>query len=384
MTRSEKVFSERELMLRALELSMECVSEPGKNSPKVAAVVAKDGVVLGEAFRGELQAGEHAEYTLLERKLSGQSIAGATLYSTLEPCTSRNHPKIPCADRVVERKLAKVVIGILDRNPEIQGNGVWRLCDAGVGVSLFDVDIAEKIVEINRDFLRPFRENSKGEDSARKESLKYFGGRLGGAVTLSGDTDPGKSTSLLYFYNSFLGETLTSVNYAVFAEIVSLKSIATRIAMYSARALLQYSKNGKKVSDWYKLLSLPLRGNRVFYINDNWAEAKMIDFSHNSFDLNAQQSTLEPGHVVSGWMFFEAPPEVKAFEYKVEEIELTIKDTVGDVQIFRKVPFDGDSEGGMFVNPGSWVFPGKIVDLTKDQYTYCSLHDLREMIKGKR
>jgi pyrimidine deaminase RibD-like protein len=122
---------DRECIELVLAEARKCRSDPGRVSVKTAAAAALDGVILATAFRGEVAEGEHAEYTLLERKLGSESLRGATVYTVMEPCTVRQHPKVTCATRLVERRVARVVVGMLDPNPVVTGRGQMALTLSG-------------------------------------------------------------------------------------------------------------------------------------------------------------------------------------------------------------------------------------------------------------
>ncbi len=145
--------ADRRFALLAIEEALKSVPEDERPHPKVGAVVVKDGKVLSKAHRGE-EPKSHAEYVALEDKLPDDLVAGATVYTTLEPCTTRKHPKIPCAERLIERKVSRVVIGMFDPNPEIWGKGWQILRDAGIETAVFDNPLMRQCEEMNREFIR--------------------------------------------------------------------------------------------------------------------------------------------------------------------------------------------------------------------------------------
>lgn len=128
----------------------------------MGAVLAAHGKVLAAAFRGE-NPRQHAEFILLETKLVDVAAAGATLYTTLEPCTKRNPPKRPCAEWILDRRISRVVIGMLDPNQLICGKGVQRLREGRVQVDLFPPNLMAEVEEMNREFILHQRTKAEAE-----------------------------------------------------------------------------------------------------------------------------------------------------------------------------------------------------------------------------
>jgi pyrimidine deaminase RibD-like protein len=153
-------------MLAAVAEARKCKPEGKSIKPKVGAAVSRQNSLVVSAHRGELEVGQHAEYTLLEGKCRGEILVGTTVYTTLEPCTSRNPPKMPCVDRIIARKVARVVIGMLDPDERIRGRGILALRKANIRVDLFPPDLMTELEELNRDFIL---ERERGESAGRKE-----------------------------------------------------------------------------------------------------------------------------------------------------------------------------------------------------------------------
>ncbi len=151
-------FDPRKMMEKAVEVMRQSVHEPRadqKASPLVGAVLCKSDGSVKTASRGELRHGDHAEYTLLERKHRDERLDGSVLFVTLEPCSpgARQHPKLSCAERIALARLKEVWVGIEDPDPTVDRQGIKYLQDHGVKVHLFDRDLQDQIRAANKDFI---------------------------------------------------------------------------------------------------------------------------------------------------------------------------------------------------------------------------------------
>ena len=155
-------------MEKAIEVMRESLAEPrpdGKAVPLVGAVLLKRDGDVQSAHRGELREGDHAEFTLLERKNRANKLDGSVLYATLEPCApgARNHPKLSCAERIVNARIREVYVGIEDPDPTVDRKGIAFLQERGVTVNMFDRDLQDTIREANKDFIAQALERSAAE-----------------------------------------------------------------------------------------------------------------------------------------------------------------------------------------------------------------------------
>ncbi|HEX3947088.1 MAG TPA: bifunctional diaminohydroxyphosphoribosylaminopyrimidine deaminase/5-amino-6-(5-phosphoribosylamino)uracil reductase RibD [Acidimicrobiales bacterium] len=109
-------------------------------NPWVGCVVASPS---GELFEGATAppGGPHAEVAAL--RAAGAAAGGSTLFTTLEPCAHFGRTP-PCADAILAAGVTRVVIGILDPDPNVSGKGAARLRDAGLTV---DIGVGAEAIE---------------------------------------------------------------------------------------------------------------------------------------------------------------------------------------------------------------------------------------------
>ena len=117
-------------MRRAVRLAMNGRGRVEPN-PMVGCVIVKDGRLIGEGYHRQF-GGPHAEPNALAA--CTESSVGATVYTTLEPCCHTSKKTPPCVPRLIEARVARVVIGCMDPDPRVDGRGAAQLRGAGIDV----------------------------------------------------------------------------------------------------------------------------------------------------------------------------------------------------------------------------------------------------------
>ncbi|MCA9507111.1 MAG: bifunctional diaminohydroxyphosphoribosylaminopyrimidine deaminase/5-amino-6-(5-phosphoribosylamino)uracil reductase RibD [Myxococcales bacterium] len=105
-------------------------------NPSVGAVIVKHGRIIAEGYT-QKAGGMHAEKHAMSH--ATDSVEGATLYVTLEPCCHSGRTP-PCTDAIINARIARVVYGLRDPNPLVAGKGIKQLEKAGIQVGQIKCD----------------------------------------------------------------------------------------------------------------------------------------------------------------------------------------------------------------------------------------------------
>ncbi|MGI0117719.1 bifunctional diaminohydroxyphosphoribosylaminopyrimidine deaminase/5-amino-6-(5-phosphoribosylamino)uracil reductase RibD [Zooshikella sp. RANM57] len=138
-------------MRRALELARQGLWSTSPN-PRVGCVFVKQGKIIAEGFHQQA-GGPHAEVAAINQ--ANESLAGATAYVTLEPCSHFGRTP-PCCQTLAKLKLERVVVAMTDPNPVVSGRGLAVLQKAG-----FQVDVGileEEALQLNRGYIKRMKQ----------------------------------------------------------------------------------------------------------------------------------------------------------------------------------------------------------------------------------
>lgn len=148
----------KEYMRMAVDVMKKSISERNKKdpSPHVGAVLVFPDGTVETAYRGELREGDHAEYTVIDKKNRHRELSDCWLFATLEPCApgARNAPKISCSERIVNARISEVWFGIEDKNPTVDHGGIEHMEENRVKVRQFAPEFHKEIEEANKKFMK--------------------------------------------------------------------------------------------------------------------------------------------------------------------------------------------------------------------------------------
>lgn len=129
---------DREFMILAMTQAMMGAGKTWTN-PQVGAIIVQNQKILSKGYHHRFGA-PHAEIDALAHLNDIEQARGATMYVTLEPCSHYGKTP-PCAKRIVEVGIKRVVVGMIDPNPLVAGKGIEILQAAGIDVTILGTSL---------------------------------------------------------------------------------------------------------------------------------------------------------------------------------------------------------------------------------------------------
>ena len=119
------------MMRRCIELAKLGMGHTAPN-PMVGAVIVHEGKIIGEGYHHRY--GEaHAEVNAIRSVKDVELLKSSTIYVSLEPCSHYGKTP-PCADKIIEMGIPRVVVGSTDPHDKVNGKGIEKLRNAGIEV----------------------------------------------------------------------------------------------------------------------------------------------------------------------------------------------------------------------------------------------------------
>ena len=127
------VNTNQKFIKRCIEIAKNGLSNAMPN-PSVGAVIVYNDTIIGEGFTSAY-GGNHAEVNAINSVKDKSLLAKSTIYVSLEPCSHFGKTP-PCCNLIIEHNIPNIVVGILDSNKKVAGNGIKKLLEAGRNVTV--------------------------------------------------------------------------------------------------------------------------------------------------------------------------------------------------------------------------------------------------------
>lgn len=145
--------SDRHFLQAAIDLSRQCTPSPTAYSVG-AVVVTKDGQTFG-GYTHETGAANHAEEEAVAKALAASvPLDGATIYSSMEPCSERRSKPVSCSQLIIDHHFSRMVYALKEPPHFVKCTGAALLESVGIAVREI-ADLSQQVIEINQHILKP-------------------------------------------------------------------------------------------------------------------------------------------------------------------------------------------------------------------------------------